>query len=272
MQQPRVEDLDWNEMYGRARQEKSWKSKGAADWDRKAASFARRTKKSVYTDKFLALLRPEKGWSVLDVGCGPGTLALPLAQRVERVTALDFSARMLDILKERAGRKGITTITTCHAGWDDDWQARGIGRHDVAIASRSLAVPDLRAALEKLSRHARQRVAITDRVRYGPFDPDAFAAVGRPLRPGPDFIYTVNLLYQMGHLPSVEYIVLEEEMIYSSLEDAVEGYRWMFRDLSPEEEKRLQKYVRSITTSADNGALLLRRRHVPTWAFISWRP
>ncbi|HFQ88477.1 MAG TPA: class I SAM-dependent methyltransferase [Desulfobulbus sp.] len=272
MQQPRLEDLDWNEMYRRARQEKSWKSKGAADWDRKAASFAERTERSIYTEKFLALLQPEEDWSVLDVGCGPGTLALPLARRVKRVTALDFSARMLEILQERVGRAGIDNITACHAGWGDDWQARGIGRHDVAIASRSLAVPDLRAALEQLCRHATHRVAVTDRVRHGPFDPDAFAAVGRPLRPGPDYIYTVNLLYRMGFLPSVAYIVLEEEMVYDSLEDAVESYRWMFRDLDPAEEKRLQKYVRSITTSADNGSLLLRRRHVPTWAFISWRP
>ena len=259
-------------MYRRARQEKSWSSKGAADWDRRASSFAQRTKRSIYADRFLALLQPEKKWSVLDVGCGPGTLALPLARRVERVTALDFSARMLEILQERAGRAGITNITTCHAGWGDDWRARGIGRHDVAIASRSLAVPDLRAALEQLCRHATHRVVVTDRVRHGPFDPDAFAAVGRPLRPGPDYIYTVNLLYQMGFLPSVAYIVLEEEMVYRSLEDAVAGYRWMFRDLSPDEEKRLQKYVRSITTTADNGALLLRRNHVPTWACISWQP
>ncbi len=272
MQQPRLEDLDWNEMYRQARQEKSWKSKGAADWDRKAASFARRTEKSIYTEKFLALLRPGRSWSVLDVGCGPGTLALPLARRVARVTALDFSARMLDILRERAARAGTGNITVCHAGWGDDWRARGIGRHDVAIASRSLAVPDLRAALEQLCRHARCRVVVTDRVRHGPFDPDAFAAVGRPLRPGPDYIHTVNLLYQMGFLPSVEYIVLEEEMAYTTPDEALESYRWMFRDLSPEEEKRLQKYVRSITTSADDGTLRLRRRHVPTWAFISWRP
>ncbi|MFP7753603.1 class I SAM-dependent methyltransferase [Thermodesulfobacteriota bacterium B35] len=272
MQQPRFEELDWNLMYQRARQEKSWKSKGAADWDRKADSFAERTERSVYTEKFLALLRPRKNWSVLDVGCGPGTLALPLARRVERVTALDFSGRMLDILKERAARAHLGNITTCHAGWGDDWQTLGIGRHDIAIASRSLAVADLGAALEQLSRHARCRVVITDRVRHGPFDPDAFAAVGRLLQPGPDFIYTVNLLYRMGYLPTVEYIVLEEEMVYRSLEDAVESYRWMFRDLRAEEEKRLQKYVRSITTSADNGSLVLRRIHVPTWAFISWRP
>ena len=95
--------------------------------------------------------------------------------------------------------------------------------------------------------------------------------MGRPLQPGPDFIYTVNLLYQMDYLPAVDYIVLEEEMVYDSLDSAMDGYRWMFRDLDREEEKRLQKYVQSITTTADNGTVLLRRKHVPVWAFISWQ-
>ena len=265
-------DLDWNELWKQAKQKKSWRSKKARDWDSKASGFARRTAGSVYIDHFLRLLDPQPDWSVFDMGCGPGTLALPIAERVQNVTAVDFSRKMLEILTDRARQKGLTNIRVHHCSWQDDWRGHGIGCHDVAIASRSMAVPDLREALDKLCRHARKLVAVTDRVGHGPFDAAAFAAIGRTIESGPDYIYTVNLLHQMGYLPRIDYIELERELSYADFDEAMQSYLWMFRDISAEEKKRLQKYLQSITTTADNGSLLLRRPEPVTWAFISWQP
>ncbi|MBW1751017.1 MAG: class I SAM-dependent methyltransferase, partial [Deltaproteobacteria bacterium] len=166
----------------------------------------------------------------------------------------------------------INNISTCRLSWQDDWQGHGIMPHDLAIASRSLAVPELKESLTLLTDYAIKRVCITDRVKHGPMDPDAFAAIGRPLNTGPDYIYTLNLLYQMGYLPTVDYIRLEEELEYASFAEAFSGYSWMFRDLNEEEEKRLKKYVRSIATIAADGRVSVHRQHVPTWAFITWRP
>ena len=268
----RYDDIDWNALYQEARKTKTWHSKGPEDWNRRAASFADRTRRSVYRERFLALLQPQSSWSVLDVGSGPGTLALPLAARVRQVTALDFSEKMLSILNREATRQGLTNITTRCLSWEDDWDALGVDRHDVAIASRSMAVADLKAAILKLTSHARHMVVVTDRVRHGPFDPDAFAAIGRPLQTGPDYIYTVNLLYQQGFLPQITYIELDEVLQYASLEEAITSYRWMFRDLQDQEEKQLLSYIRSIATIDSNGTLRLRRRHPPLWAYISWHP
>lgn len=267
-----VEDLDWNLLWQQEKNKKTWKEKKACDWDKKAASFARRTASSIYVDRFLHLLQPQPQWSVLDAGCGPGTLALPIAPVVRRVTGLDFSGGMLEILRQKAAEKGLKNITTCHGSWEDDWRQLQIGRHDVALASRSLAVRDLQAALTKLTAHAREKVVITDRVRHGPFDPDAFAAVGRPLNTGPDYIYTLNLLHQMGYLPTVEYIHLEETLEYGSFAEALSGCSWMFRDLTAEEEKRLKRYLKSISTIAPDGTVSVSRRHVPVWAYITWKP
>ena len=263
-------DIDWNLLWQQEKNKKTWKSKTAGDWDKKAASFAKRTSTSIYTDIFLQLLNPQPHWSILDAGCGPGTLTLPISPMVQKVTALDFSAKMLEILNHKAAEKNLQNISTLHASWEDDWQKLQIPIHDVALASRSLAVKDLRAALNKLSHHARKKVVITDRVKHGPFDPDAFSAIGRPLKTGPDYIYTVNLLYQMGYLPTIDYIHLEETLQYTSFAEAMDSYTWMFRDLDPIEEKRLKKYVQSITTCANDGSISVQRKHVPTWAYISW--
>ena len=267
-----IENLDWNRLWQQAKSKKTWKSKNASDWDKKAASFAKRTSTSIYIDLFLQLLNPRQEWSILDAGCGPGTLALPLASRVRRVSGLDFSEKMLAILQQKAAKRGLANITLYHGSWEDDWQKLRIVPHDVAIASRSLAVADLKAALVKLSSHAREKVVITDRVKHGPFDPDAFAAIRRPLKTGPDYIYTLNLLYQMGYLPRVDYIELEKELCYPNAREAMESYLWMFRDLDDREKKLLKNYVQSITTMSGDGSITLHRRQAPTWAFISWNP
>ena len=119
---------------------------------------------------------------------------------------------------------------------------------------------------------ARKKIVITDRVGHGPFDPEAFAAVGRELKTGPDYIYTVNLLYQMGINARVDFIELETSLPCSTMDEAMEFYSWMFHDLTEEEKKQLKKYVQSITTSASDGTYTVLRKQAPTWAYISWEP
>ena len=267
-----IDELDWNALWRQARAKKTWRSKKAGDWDRKAASFARRTAASVYVDRFLALAAPDPDWTVLDMGCGPGTLALPLARMTRSVTAVDFSPVMLGILRDRAGEQGVDNIRTIQGSWNDDWAGLGIKTCDLALASRSLAVDDLRDALEKLQAHGRRKVVVTDRVGPGPLDPEAFDAVGRPLRTGPDYRYTFNLLCQMGQLPEVRYITLEQELRFPNHQEALDSYRWMFKDLDPDEEKRLARYVDAISTPGPDGSLILHRKQPPVWAFISWQP
>ena len=55
-------------------------------------------------------LRP--GMSVLDVGCGPGTITVDLAQRVApgRLTAVEVTSDALDLTRAEADRQGVTTI------------------------------------------------------------------------------------------------------------------------------------------------------------------
>jgi len=267
-----IQELDWNLLWHQAQKKKTRLSKKAADWDNKAASFARRTTESSYTDKFLALLNPRPEWRILDVGCGPGTLALPLATRSRQVTALDFSGNMLAILKQKALQRKLNNITTYQLSWQDDWRQHGIKPHDVAIASRSLAVPDLKEALIRLSSYGTRKICVTDRVGHGPKDPGAFAAVGRKLVSGPDYIYTVNLLYQMGYLPTISYIELEQTLTYASFAKAMDSYLWMFRALNDTERERLKSYIMSIGHRHADGTVTIQREQPPTWAFISWHP
>ncbi|GII83465.1 methyltransferase [Sphaerisporangium siamense] len=54
------------------------------------------------------LLDLPPGTTVLDLGCGPGTYAVPLAERGAQVTGVDLSAVMLDRAREAARTAGLT--------------------------------------------------------------------------------------------------------------------------------------------------------------------
>ncbi|MFT8777015.1 MAG: methyltransferase domain-containing protein [Gluconacetobacter liquefaciens] len=63
---------------------------------------------------------------VLDLGCGGGHVSYRLAPHVAEVVACDVTRQMLDAVREEAGRRGLTNITTVHAPaehlpFEDGW-------------------------------------------------------------------------------------------------------------------------------------------------------
>ncbi len=263
-------ELDWNQLWkdGYLRRQKHKNQKEY--WNGRANSFARHADRSPYVDDFLERLAPEPTWSVLDVGCGAGTLALPLAKRVRTITAVDFSDAMLSLLTEQCQKNSITNVQTCNIAWEDDWDGAGIGIHDVVISSRSLVPYDLRAAIEKLNGHARHRVVITTIVGDGPFDPRILAALGKTREPRPDYIYVLNLLYQMHIQAEVGFIVNNgDDRIYESLDEAITSVGWMVPDLTLQEELMLADFFRKHLTRTEHG-FRMRVPHTIRWAYISW--
>ena len=265
------DDLNWHELWQNARSKKSWTAKGPADWDKKASSFAARNSDSPYVSLVLEHLPIDSSMSILDAGSGPGTLSLPLAQKVQSVTALDYSQGMLEVLRQTAAKKKLDNITTILGSWEDNWDDLHIGRHDICIASRSLSVANLQGALGKLNDHAKQYVFVADRISPTPFDPGAFQAVGRPFRSGPDYIYTINTLYSMGIHPCVDIISLKQETSFSSEDAAFESYSWMFKDMSKTERESLRGYLRENSTRCSDGSILVKRAQPPRWALIWWK-
>lgn len=78
----------------------------------------------------------EEGMKLLDVGSGPGRLALPASKRVGaagEVVALDIQPKMLEKLKARADVMGIENIRLIHA-------AAGSGKTDKEYFDRAILV------------------------------------------------------------------------------------------------------------------------------------
>lgn len=268
---PLYNEIDWAKIRANAMEIKGWRSKSSKDWDKKARSFSGRNKSTAYIELFLSHLPAEPSMTVLDVGSGPGTLAIPLARKSKKVTAIDFSQGMLDTLVERAQEENIENITTVQCAWEDDWEKKGLLPHDIAIASRSMGVKDLETALRKINRYGSKFVFLSDRIGSTPFEVGAFSALGRPFSHGPDYIFTLNTLYTLDIHPNVTILTLDSDTTYSSMAEAIKSYSWMFQDISSEELISLEKYITSQIVHSEGNEITVRRQTPPRWALIWWQ-
>ncbi|MFE9636566.1 class I SAM-dependent methyltransferase [Streptomyces sp. NPDC006463] len=99
-----------------------------------------------------ATIRPR----ILDLGCGPGTLALDLAERGASVTAVDASEEMLAAGRDWAQARGIRTVTWKHT---DATEAAALAKHTglfhgavIADAFHWMDRPQVLAALDEAVR------------------------------------------------------------------------------------------------------------------------
>lgn len=214
-----------------------------------------------FFEKVVDLLADE-GWLrpddvVLDVGCGPGTLVLPLSGRVRKVVALDEAEGMLRTLERECALRGIGNVSTVARAWKDLPGGRG---HDLVLASQSPAIrsgDDLRA-MENASRERcclivpcpsdtmATRNELWELV-VGEFHPsDAYSSK-----------YPVNLLRDMGR--RVETFRLTGEVVTThSVKDAVAHfvrYFGIFADIDAEKIRIIEEHLRS----RSDGDLFVRK-------------
>ena len=88
---------------------------------------------------------------VLDIGAGPGTLAIPLAQKATHVTAVEPADGMCSVMREKMAEYGVENITIVQKRWEEVDVARDLDPpYDVVVASFSLGMMDIRDAIEKM--------------------------------------------------------------------------------------------------------------------------
>lgn len=104
------------------------------------------------TKKTIELLDVRPGMDVLDAGCGPGRLTIPVADMVGpdgTVTAIDIQEGMLAEVKKRTGKAGLTNIRFIQAGLGDGMLEHD--RFDRAVMITVLGeIPDREAALREI--------------------------------------------------------------------------------------------------------------------------
>ena len=255
-------------------------------WDGKARHF-RPKETAPYARDFIERLGLEPGESVLDMGCGAGSIAIPLAQAGHKVMAADFSPAMLGTLDAGIEYYGLEgKIVPAELSWQDDWDLVGPAPKsvDVAFASRSVTTSNLEDALKKLDRTARRRCAVTMVANSSPrYDLHLMNAIGASVTCSNDFIYAFNILIHMGALPSISYIDSPRRVTFDSLEAGVADFSRMLEHGNEDKIGALRSYISEHmvpnphagepgSKGMPQGAFMLDHVRIVRWAFISWAP
>ncbi len=257
------DDIDFNELYIKQKENSSFKIKSQDAWDKKAPSMNKKVHNSIYNEEFLNLIDTKNCNSLLDVGCGVGNLSLRLASKLDEVYSLDYSQGMLDILEQNAKEQNFLNIKTINSSWYDSWEE--LPKADIVIASRSMEVVDMKEALEKLNNQANKRVYISFKVGGSFLDQDILDAMQREIVKKPDYIYLVNILYGMGINANVNFVRSEgRSIVYSSAEDFIKSVSWSIGELSINEVDRLKKYFDKIVKDKEKSVDYIK------WAILFW--
>jgi SAM-dependent methyltransferase len=217
----------------------------------------------------LARIEVKPEWSVLDIGCGPGTLTIPLAKKVKSITALDISSEMLKFLKINADKSGLNNINYLVSSWQDALAGDKIGEHDVVVASRSLMSGDMKSAIYKINSITRQAAYITFPVIHLPLDFEVYKAIGREDKKHAPYIYIYNMLYQMGIMANVEILYSKVKVQFPSIEETIKDLQWRTAPFTPSEIIKLKEFLKKKFAEQKNSQVFTHEGF-SIWALIWW--
>lgn len=91
--------------------------RGRRLWDRRAQSWEHHGSVGLerVVDAVVAAAAPRPGAVAVDLGCGGGQLAIPLARRGAKVIAVDISPKMIEVLDAKAAELGLDVTTRVSA-------------------------------------------------------------------------------------------------------------------------------------------------------------
>lgn len=280
MSSPLPRDPDWNEIW-KQRQELHESSKisddPSHDWNRKenAERYDANAKRE-YDDRVkttIASLDVNPDSRVLDIGSGPGTLAIPLAPLVREITAVEPGAGMVEIFRNNAKKQKIRNITCVQKLWEDIDLSRDLAApYDVVIASLSLTMHDIREALLKMNAASSGSVHLFWFVDM-PFWERMYADLWEPLHgslyhSGPKVDCLFGVLYQMGIYADVSMLPLKKEYRFGSRDEMLAFFRRRFKAKTMEQIRIADDYINPLIRKQGSEVVISGDS---TFAHVRWR-
>lgn len=218
----------------------------------------------------LSFILPRAGSAstFLDIGSGCGTLAIPLARAGKKVTAIDSSRAMIDILEEDIRKDGIKNIKPLLAAWGDV----EVKPHDVVLCANCPTLLREESFLKETDRLARKMVFLiegadpdSDKFYYKELYPLLF---NKPFEKRTDYLKTYTALHDMGIFANVEIIDYDFDQPFDDIDEAVEFWKEYIGIVTEEHDRTLREFLEKKLIKSKG--LLFARFHKKS-AIIWWR-
>ena len=261
-------DIDWDELWTRKMDKKGDRGK---DWSKAAVKYSQRASKDNYTEQLISKMILSKEYTVLDVGCGEGSVTIPLSKEVASVTAIDATDKMLEILDEKIKEQEINNIETIK----DDVNyvtLEKYGNYDIVLASRVVnGIKSPKKVFSNLNEIANKYVFIT---LFGPnnwkLEKDFFKFINKEYAGAPSYTILINLLAEMEIYANVVNLDVGPVRTYNTIEEAIDNGKWNLSKFSEDEQELLPEYLESVLDKNDDG-LLTNPDDKPDWVLIWWK-
>jgi len=220
-------------------------------------------------------MRVSKEDSVLDLGCGEGTITIPLAKKVKKVTAIDSSKKMLEILEKKCEKENIANVEIIKQNLEDV-TLKQVGKHDIVLLSRSInGIYEITETINHINNIANKYVYIT---LFGPnswkFEKSFYESIDKKFDEHRlDFApynYLFNILVSMKIYPNVENLETKTSRTYDSVEDAMENGRLDLNSFTEQEKTKLHDYLKENLIRTKNNQLK-HPEDKADWILIWWK-
>lgn len=261
-------DIDWNDIW-RALQQRHEAAKKFQDpthnWDKKenAERYNESSKGEVdpRVKMTISELKINRRSRVLDIGSGPGTLALLLAPMVEEITAVEPGKGMVELLYENMKKEGITNITCIEKRWEDiDIHNDLSGEYDIVLSSLSLTMDDIRQSLAKMNAASSKYVYIfwfADPPFWEKMYIDLWPALHNEVYyPGPKADCLFNVLYQMKIYPNIEMLPLDKVYRFSTMKKMKVFFQNRFAAKTKKQQQVLDTYLMPLIRTEGNRVVI----------------
>lgn len=213
----------------------------------------------------------------LDIGSGCGTFAIPLANVGKKVTAIDPSRAMVEILNEEIKNRKIKNIKTINASWGEV----KVKPHDAVICAN---VPELLKSKDFLrdismpvlkgfnSGWAKKMVFLigaanpnADKFYYKELYPVLF---NKEFPPKTDYMETYNALHSFGIFANINIIDYNFDQPFDDMEDALEFWKEHLGIVTEEYDEKLRRFLKRKLEKRNYGLIARFRKKS---AIIWWR-
>lgn len=263
-------------------------------WDKKRSRwYCRAIEQSNYPQKAVTALSPllRTCDSVIDIGAGCGALSIPIARLVKRVTAVEPSQWMYNLLLKRAKKSGIRNIKVYNTRWlKTKFQGKlrsKIKPHDMLICAN--LPPDVVCNvnfLRYISKISMKYIVYLHGVgewnRFYYDDLYPMLLKRKYIHEG-DYLNTYEFLHKQGIFANIEIFEFYLDQPFKDFDDAMDFWRHRIKTkLTSEKERMIADFLkkklifsrnrsRSVGTTGRNNTLVapfgLRKA-----ALMWWKP